>query len=297
MTALFRSELTRFRSRRLIRNLVLLYVGVMVVAGVITFVQTGRDAANFESGQAASFREREVRACARAFGPDSGLSQEERVQECESMIGSADPRFRYADMQEIFLGMTVPLSIMMLLIGASFVGAEWSHGTMTTTLTWEPRRIRVLLVKSSVAALLCFGLYMTLQVLLALILLPAASINGTMEGVDGDWLVESAGVLLRGGGVVCLAAIGGSAMASVGRNTAVALGIGFFYLAVVESILRGVKPHWAPWFLGDNAARFLTAEPLGLPDRSTLEAGLALTAYSLGMFAVALALFRRRDVT
>jgi hypothetical protein len=34
-----------------------------------------------------------------------------------------------------------------------------------------------------------------------------------------------------------------------------------------------------------------------LLDRSTLEAGLALTAYSLGIFVVALGWFRNRDVT
>ena len=40
--------------------------------------------------------------------------------------------------------------------GASVAGAEWRAGTVTTLLTWEPRRVRVHLSRTAACAILAF---------------------------------------------------------------------------------------------------------------------------------------------
>jgi len=38
------------------------------------------------------------------------------------------------------------------------------------------------------------------------------------------------------------------------RNTGAALGVAFVWLAVVENVVRVVRPAWQEWLLTDNAA-------------------------------------------
>jgi hypothetical protein len=120
-----------------------------------------------------------------------------------------------------------------------------------------------------------------------------------MEGVDAAWLRDTAGLVARGGLMAVLAAVGGLAVASIARNTAFAIGVAFAWLAVIEPIVRGVRPKWEPWMLTSNAARFVAGpvEGVALPNRPTLAAGLVIALYAAAILAVALAAFRARDVT
>jgi hypothetical protein len=119
-----------------------------------------------------------------------------------------------------------------------------------------------------------------------------------MAGVDSAWAIEVAAVLARGATAAALMALLGLSLAGLGRNTAAALGAGFFYLAVVENLVRGLRPQWTPWLLTDNAARFVVASPAGLlPGRTTIESALLVAAYAVAIFGAALVAFRTRDVT
>ena len=91
----------------------------------------------------------------------------------------------------------------------------------------------------------------------------------------------------------------GHSLAWLARNTAVAVGAVLGYAAVVEPLLRAVRPKWEPWFVVSNAVRFITATRLDFAtkQRSTAGAGVLLVAYTLGAALVSLAVFRRRDVT
>jgi hypothetical protein len=90
----------------------------------------------------------------------------------------------------------------------------------------------------------------------------------------------------------------GFGLASVGRNTAVALGVGFGYIVVVENLVRGLRPQWTPWLLTDNAGLFVMDSPIEFPllRRSTIEAGLYLATVGATLLLAAGALFRTRDV-
>jgi len=198
---------------------------------------------------------------------------------------------------DVILGTAFPLVVIGWLVGASFIGAEWHAGTITTLLTWEPRRVRVVLAKAAVAVAAVFVLSLILQLVLTACLALAASINGSSTGAEG-WLSETAAITVRVSVLACLAGAIGFAFSAVGRNTAAALGAGFAYVVIVENLVRGLKPEWSEWLFGENASLFLLGPSNDLPylERSQLGAGIYLVLVSLLLVAAATVVFRTRDV-
>jgi hypothetical protein len=302
MTTLLVLEARRLLARRLTRVLIALIVLGIVVAGVVVFVRSNRDVAAARA-QALERQRGEIESCVRGnFGPLPGEGEPgfNRRATCEELVGvsTQDPRFHLAQLPDIFLGTSIPAIILAWILAASFLGAEWHSGTMTTWLTWEPRRTRVLVAKAVAAMAAVFGLTVVLQLVLGVALVPAAAVRGSMAGVDSTWAIEVAGVLARGATAAALMALLGLSLAGLGRNTAAALGAGFVYLAVVENLVRGLRPQWTPWLLTDNAARFVVAGPAGLlPGRTTIESASVVAAYAVALFLASLVAFRTRDVT
>jgi hypothetical protein len=185
------------------------------------------------------------------------------------------------------------------MVGASAIGAEWHSGHLTTILTWEPRRWRVMAAKIVASLAGVFVISLVVQALLGVALAIDAAGTGSTAGADGAWLAESAGVALRVGVLSTLFAGFGFALAAAGRNTAVALGVGFGYLVIVENLVRGLRPEWAPWLLSDNAAAFLIGSSVDFPlgGRTPGQAGLYLAAWALVLLLGASGVFRARDVT
>jgi ABC-type transport system involved in multi-copper enzyme maturation permease subunit len=207
--------------------------------------------------------------------------------------------FHLTSLVDVFEGTSIPLIILGLAFGASFIGAEWHSGTMTTLLTWEPRRVRVMVLKAG-AAFIGVGLFAILmQLILGLALWPVAVLRGTTEGVDAGWFLDAAEIVGRGALIAALFATFGLGIASLARNTTTTLVIGFVYFAVAEAILRGLKPNWQPWLVGDNAAAFVTGRPeeIFLGSRSVTASLITVIVYCFGAVAVATAFFRARDVT
>ena len=138
-----------------------------------------------------------------------------------------------------------------------------------------------------------------LQLLLGTALLPAGLLRGTTEGIDANWVRSLSGVGLRVAAISVLGAMMGLSLATIGRNTAAALGVAFGYLAIVENAIRGLRPRWTPWLLGDNLMVVITNQPQNFPlvDRSTVSAAILLACYTLVLLAVAVITFRRRDIT
>jgi hypothetical protein len=129
-------------------------------------------------------------------------------------------------------------------------------------------------------------------------LLPAGLLRGTTQAIDAGWLRSLGGVGLRVAAVSVVGATMGLSIATIGRNTAAALGIAFGYLAIVENAIRGLRPSWTPWLLGDNSVVVITNQPQNFPllGRSTLGAAALVAGYTLALLAVVLFTFRRRDI-
>ncbi len=264
MKALLAGELQRLLARRLVRVLGLLALLAIVLAGVLTFVNT----------------------------------EDISTAELSSRGGFDDPRFHLADLKGILQGTTGPLVVVAWLIGASSIGADWQSRTITTILTWEPRRGRVLVAKAAASAVVACGFALLAGALLSAALLPSAYLHGTTAGTGGTFGRSLAGVALRSTALIAIASTLGFAVASIGRNTAAALGIGFGYFLVFENVVGGFLEDYRRWLLLGNAIVLVAGEDEGgeVVGRTVLQAGVHLTLVALALFAAAALLFRRRDV-
>jgi hypothetical protein len=271
-------EVQRNLARRLVRVLILLAIGACAVAGALTWA-------------------------ADDDGPDRFQPQGAQVVD-----GQPDPTPWALDLVELWpanggdpiLAMAaVPLMMGGLIAGASMIGAEWRAGTVTTNLTWEPRRVRLAAAKFTATALVAFVVAILLQVVFVLALLPNIAAHGSFDGADADWWASALGGLGRGAALTGLIAVAGASLAMIGRNTATAIGVGFVLVSILEPIARAWKPALDRWLLTSNTAWSYIGER-GVDDNgSTYTAGRAgaiVVVYLVALAAVAIALFRRRDV-
>jgi ABC-type transport system involved in multi-copper enzyme maturation permease subunit len=208
-------------------------------------------------------------------------------------------RFDLVDLPEAFTAAFGPLMLVALILGASFIGAEWHAGTVTTLLTWEPRRGRVIAAKLLATLASVFVLSVATLALLGVVLALDAAARGTTAGADGAWLAETLGMGLRVTFLACFAAAVGFGLATIGRNTAGALGAFFGYLVIFESLIQGLEHRLAPWLVSQNIAWFIATEPADVTGagRSVWGAALYLLAVAALVVLVAVAAFRTRDVT
>lgn len=301
MIRLLSVELRRFAWRRSFRLFGLIALAFIGVAATITFFTSHRGADAATSAE--RDRQRMVQDCVDSFPPGEVPPGYESPEDFCAEVGAPsvdqlDPRFRLTTLTDIFGGTSIPLIILGLAFGASFIGAEWHHGTITPLLTWEPRRVLVLVAKALAVAIGVVIAALAIQTILGLKLWFVAAVRGTTEGADLAWFAETAGVAVRGAIIAGLMAVLGFAIGSIARNTTVALIIGFVYFAVAESVLRGLKPGWQPWLIGDNAAAFVigdTAEMFGL-FRSPGGALMVVVGYAVLALALAASWFTARDV-
>jgi ABC-type transport system involved in multi-copper enzyme maturation permease subunit len=302
MKTLFLVELQRLRARKLLKWLTVLVLLVPIGAGTLTFFHSSNDPAKVEAFEAR--QEAKMAGC--IAGVNAGTWGDGEITPdalsdpkgfCEDEVWAEDPRFRYEEMDWILGTFAFPMAMLAWLIGASAIGAEWQSRGITTMLTWEPRRARVLLAKLLAAASVTFVWVISLMAVFAAFMYPAAALRGTMEGVDTAWWMEAGEQLLRIGAIAAIASMFGAALATIGRNTAAAFAVGFAYLTIVEGAVRGFKPGWDDWLIGDNLALFL----FGPEDMTNLahgqaSAGLLVLTYALALVGIAFVMFRKREI-
>jgi ABC-type transport system involved in multi-copper enzyme maturation permease subunit len=296
MGHLFSVEVQRIFFRRLVRVFVIVAMAGALLIGIVLFFQSHADEAQIRASL--EQREQDLARCLDGqFGRDPTKSLEEYCEEDAVPASGYDDRARLADSDEVVLATSVMIVILGWVIGASAVGAEWHTRNMTTLLTWEPRRIRVLVSKLLAAVVMVFLISMFLQAWLVVTLLPASIFRGTTEGADMAWFLDLLELMARIGFVAALSAGFGAALAFIGRNTAAALGAGFAYLAIVEGLIRGLKPAWQKWLIGDNAAIVIGGESENLiAGRSISSAALLIAVYAILLAVAAGIFFNSRDV-
>jgi ABC-type transport system involved in multi-copper enzyme maturation permease subunit len=230
--------------------------------------------------------------------PQSGYPTEDEV-----LLSTANT-YSPVSLPDALLGTAFLLIVMGMLIGGSSIGAEWSAGTVTTLLVWEPRRMRALIVRMLAVVLTVVVMTVFLLVLLSLGLYAAAWLRGSTGGTGGPWLHHVLATIGRISLIAALISTIGLAVATVGRGTAAALGVLIGYLALFESLLRGLRPSSAPWLLASSAVTYLSGHraEVFLRDGTVLFVSvrhslIVTCAYSLVLFLIALVVFRRRDVS
>jgi ABC-2 type transport system permease protein len=298
VTRLFVVEARRVLARRVVRLFALLILAGILIAGVIVFFRSDRPGPEQQAAEEAEELKLE-QACLRGeIGPPPPGEDLEEFCRSVDFVTYPDPPFGYTHVRNVVQGTTVPLVMLAWVIAASFVGADWHTGTMATTLTWEPRRLRLHSMKAlAVLAILFLG-FVAVQVVLGLALLPAAAFRGTTEGADAAWLRDTSGVVLRGGFLAVVAGALGFSLASVARNTAAGVGIGFGYVVIAENLLGALLPGLVRWLLVPNAIVFMVGADFDVSlDRTPGEAAALLAAYAAVALVAATAVFRARDVT
>lgn len=311
MIGLLRSEIRRLTSRRLARVVALVVLGtVLLILGRTFQVSSGGDPAaqRIRATQQAAADRAE---CERAA--DQGVF----FEPCDQITPERyfdDPRLHAADvLPDATKAVAIGVTMFAFLVGASYVGAEWSAGTMQALLFWEPRRGRVLLAKGVALVAVVLAFFVVVEIVVYGGLWLIASTRGTTDGVTSGLHLSNLLTASRGAVVVAFTALLAYAVAGLTRHSAASLFGGFVYFAVVENLIRALRPGWQRYLIGENTTAVIDKQVDVAPahartivdgvfgantytltgNRAALTLGVYL-ALLLGAFYLA---FTRRDVT
>ena len=262
MSRLLRAELTRALWRRATAGALL----VLVVLGGLMLWGTHHDGRNYgDPAQARQAYEQSLQ--------DWRSTHVEQEQACrssvppEEMAQCAPPEPRPADFlpyggdykQMIDSGLLVSLKALLLfagfLLGATLVCTEFASGSISTWLTFVPRRTPVYLSKLGATAVV--GLLLT-TVTAGLVLagsaLVARSLHIEVPGPHGGEVLSTMG---RAALLGLAGGLAGAAVGFVTRRAAAALGVAIGYLIGVEMILAGAVEGAHRWLLSTNVSAFV----------------------------------------
>jgi ABC-2 type transport system permease protein len=240
-------ELRRFFARRIVRGVFLVAVLLIVLVvtigtakghpgheyaldpatGRITDTQTGQVVANKSPGEYPS-----------QFSGSDGQGN--------IVFGQSDTRTNIGnDLANVIEGTGIALLFAAFALGASFVGAEFHVGSLTTQLLFEPRRWRVHLAKAVAVALGAATFAFALLALVALALYIGSELNGVVSGLDGAFVAHRTAAALR---VAAVAGVGGMLAYSVtlvARRSSAGM-IAFFLQFILLSLIDPAKKPFGP---------------------------------------------------
>ncbi len=305
MIGLARSESRRLLSRRLLRVLAILALLGILVSVVIVAAKSHKPTQAQQAALEQQYRQEVENCISNPFFRKSDIPPGETLESyCAQVYAdqSVGGEFALSGLPDILRGTSFILLVIGLVIGASSVGADWQSGSMATLLLWEPRRIRVLLIRALVVGVTVFILAILLQAALSLLLALVASARGSTIGTGGDFMDTVVGVGARVAVMAAILSLVGLAISTVGRTTAASLGVVFVYLALVESLLHGLIPRLTPWLLSVNTAIFIDGRAQDVGDRQPIlltpgHATMVVFGYAVILVTVAAAYFRSRDVS
>jgi ABC-type transport system involved in multi-copper enzyme maturation permease subunit len=323
--SLLRAEVHRFRARRFIRVLLSLALLGWLAAVVIGLTQFGnpteadfadaRQRVQQELAVQEGFRQQCLDDPSRPddVSPEESCGQPLRASDfrVEDFVGKAPFDFAAAG-ENGALGFGAAAAVLAFLVGATWIGAEWSTRSLVALLFWVPQRMKVmgakLAVLAAASALLGVAMQAGWLAMAGLLRAVAGSGDALPPGFWGDLLATQGRSVL----LAVLAALIGFGLANLTRNTGAALGIGFVYFAILETAVRILRPTWEPWLLSNNAVAlvnpggitvFVPTGEVG-PNASgmreyligNLQAGLVLGIVTAVVVAVGVVLFARRDL-
>jgi ABC-type transport system involved in multi-copper enzyme maturation permease subunit len=324
---LLRAEVHRFRCRRFIHLLLALATLGWLAAVAIALLNFGEptesdfDQARAEIDRLVLEQENFREQCLDDPNLPEDLSPEEA---CGPPMTAEDFRvedflskapFSFVDAaQGGALAFAAAAAVLCFLVGATWIGAEWSSRNIVALLFWETRRYRVVTVKLAVLVLAAALIGVAAQLVwlaMAGILSAAVGDGATVpEGLWGDLLATQGRAVL----LAVLTALLGFGLTNLVRNTGAALGIGFVYFSVVETAVTIVRPGWQPWLLQHNAAGLLLDGGLTIPISDAtavgpdgeigyaeyllgnLQAGVYLAVVTAVVLGAGAVLFARRDL-
>ena len=271
MTRLTKVELRRLFSRRLTSVAIL---GALVIVGLMLF-------GTFQQAKPLSGPElTQQRAQFDQARKEFDVNGQQQVQDCltqQADAKKADPKADFSCSQlepklanyfkpqakfalimpSTLLAGSYLLTFVGFVIGASFVAAEFSSGSIASWLTFEPRRMRVYASKLAAAGL---GLVPVTVALLGLLTagvwLIVHYFNPTGGTTAKVW-VDLGQMGARSLTLALAATVAGAAMGVLLRRTVAVLAIAVGYLVLVEGVFVQALQGARPWLLQLNVNAWL----------------------------------------
>ena len=326
--SLFRAELHRFWSRRFIRLLLGLAALGWVIALIIALTHYGTPtaadhaAARQSMQQVISDSEQGRQRCLdnpQAQGAPPGMSPQD----------ACGPPMQLSDLNETdflpkqpfdlassggrgAIGFGAASAVLGFVIGATWIGAEWSSRSLVALLFWVPRRMSVFGAKIGVLILTSALLGLVAQAAWLVMATLVRAVGGNGRALPAQFWGHLFAIQGRAVLLTVLISLLGFGLTNLIRNTGAALGIGFVYFAIVETAVKILRPAWEPWLLSSNAAGLISPNGVKIYifDRigrngfteprvyvvHNLQAGIELTAVVAVIIGVGVWLFARRDV-
>jgi ABC-type transport system involved in multi-copper enzyme maturation permease subunit len=227
---------------------------------------------------------------------------------CRDAAGPSIDGIRLSDLEELLEGISTFVVLLGVLLAASLGGADWTSNTMTTLLTWEPRRARVFFMRALVVALVVCVITFFLQAVFDGVYWVVAVTRGTTlflpGGFWGDVLATMARVSLTATAIGLVAYV----LAMIGRSTVSSLGVLFGYLVLFEGVIAGFKPSIQGNLLIRAGSVIVSQQPIidtsdsyDYANPSVLmdvqRAWIVVAVYLVVLGAISLLQYERRDVT
>ena len=300
------AELRRFFARRIVRGTFVL--AVLLIVLVVTIVTAKGHAGNEyafnpETGQVTDPATGRV---VETMPPGQGPYAQFRGDDGQGHIlfGRRETRMNVGkDLSDAMQGVGVALLFAAFVVGASFVGAEYNVGSLTTQLMFEPRRWRVHLAKAVAVAVGVAVLTLAVLLVLALAMYAGSELKGVVSGLDGAFVVHRAGQAMRIAGAAMAGGVLAYAVTLVVRRSSAGMAVFFLQFVLLNLISPAQKPfgvisHYAP-------LRALVAVIVDRPDGQDIQAraihtiagGVVLTAVWVAIvIAASGAWFARAEV-
>jgi len=190
------------------------------------------------------------------------------------------------------------LTLAGFVLGATSLGADYASRALTTLLTWEPRRARVLAARAAACATVAACGSLAALALLCVALVPAAIAHGSGAVPTGTWYLSMAALALRCALLAAAVSAIGVACAALGRGTGAALAIAALYLIAVERTASAVGLWLSRWLFVALAQSWVATDPSStVPGgHAIVTSGLLLLLAVLALLALASWALSRRDI-
>ena len=280
------ADLRRFFARRIVRGAILLALAIAVIAVTVPTVR-GHPPKNQQSIQ----YQIGVTPDGQPIYSSPGPSGDTRIA-----VGT--------DLTDTLQGVSIVMIFMSVVLGASFVGAEFHLGSLTSQLLYEPRRWRVHASKATTAALGCAVFTAFLCIALGAMIFVGSELHGIVSGIDASWWNHRLVQLGRATGSSAAAAVMAYCVAVITHRTSAAI-VAFFIMYPVIGIIHpgvavfGVLSRFAPL----RGLLSVAVDPRGNGNGGvdlltrTSAGGIALTVVWVGaLLAASGGLFARSEV-
>ena len=314
---LFRSELLRARSRRLVPMVIIGgLLAIVISIGIAAFNSHAPSQGTLD--QAQSNYEQQFQRClsgkylGRGGQLPPGYASLDEYCRANVSVYVQDAGMQTSDIPHILEGIATFVILLGALLGASLAGADWTSNTMSTLLTWEPRRIRVMLTRAAVVVLVVLAISLLLQATFVALFWLAAQSRGTTAFAPSSLWGDIWQAMLRVSAVATAFGLIALSIAMIGRSTVSSLGVLVGYLILFEGVIAGFRPSIQGWLLMRAGGVVVSQSPIldyragpsfgsSYPEPNVLmsvaRADVILGAYVIGLLVLGLVVFRRRDVS